>query len=126
MAVRIGNGLHRGILGNAARKKRRKESRRLPILICKHDRQVHPHFHILVGAPKGTSQDRIRKAMRPILRNERFSYPNGLEDPRCCAIEHVRDLKATIFYNSNVFKSLTQMPIAYISFPTSRNKEATN
>ena len=123
IATRISHGLHRGILGNAARPKRRKQAQSLPLLICQHDKRVHPHFHILVGVPSGFTEQQLRAVVAKIMKNETFRYRNGLDDPRCCVIEPVRDLASSVFYNTNAAKSVAGFPIAHLSYPRPRRTE---
>lgn len=122
IATRIGNGLNRQLLGNASRASRRKRPERMPILIAQHDNRTRRHLHILIAVPPHVTPDDVHLAMKKILKNERFSYPNGVEDPRCCVIEQVRNLRASVFYNVNHAKSLSHFPIAYFSMPN-RPKE---
>jgi hypothetical protein len=104
IAVRVVNRLNRELFGNRARRTNNPE--RLTALICHHDRRTRRHLHCLFAVPATVADADFRNALSRAMRNEPFLY-------RVERFERVRNLTASILYNTNERKALSGTSILY-------------
>ena len=105
IATRVMNRLNKGLFGHAARRKH--DPQRLTALVCHHDKRTRRHLHFLFALPSSVTLNAFRIALTHACYNEPFIY-------RTTRLEHVRNLAASIRYNKNDFKTLSQNSILYI------------
>jgi hypothetical protein len=117
IAIRMMNRLNKALFGNAARRKHNPE--RLTAVICQHDKGTRRHLHGLFAVPDTMPQSEFLTALNDALRNEPFVY-------RIQKTERVQNLAASILYNTDERKSLTEHPIVYLHpqlSPTTREEQ---
>jgi hypothetical protein len=105
IATRVVNRLNRELFGTAAR--RRNNPLRLTALVCQHDKGTRRHLHALLAVPPDVTIRTFRAALTHACDTEPFIY-------RITRLEHVANLSASIRYNANDFKSLSQNAILYL------------
>jgi hypothetical protein len=133
IGVRIAMRLDRYLYGNRARTSRkrlrkrrlvkdeqvvrifRRVPRKMPALVCEHDRGTRRHLHCLFGKPKTLGDAEFRRLVYRVLHDERFVY-------RRHWIERVKNLAASVSYNANPTKSNQNDPVCYI-YPQTKTGE---
>ncbi|MCX6543799.1 MAG: hypothetical protein NTV05_05225 [Acidobacteria bacterium] len=97
--------MNKELFGTAARRKH--APIRLTALACHHDKGTRRHLHILLALPPDVTLPTFQVALTHACHSEPFIY-------RTARLEYVQNLAASIRYNANDFKTLTQNAILYI------------
>ncbi len=105
IATRLMNRLNKELFGTAARRKN--APLRLTALVCHHDKGTRRHLHLLLALPPDVTIPRFRAALSHACYSEPFIY-------RTTRLEHVANLAASIRYNADDLKTLSQNSILYI------------
>ncbi|HPW21171.1 MAG TPA: hypothetical protein PLE61_10195 [Vicinamibacterales bacterium] len=108
IAIRVMNRLNKKIFNHAARDKR--APKRLTALVCQHDKGTRRHLHILLALPPDVADNTFDNALAYAIAESKEPFIYRISR----APERIKDLAASIRYNANDFKTLSQNAILYI------------
>lgn len=108
IAIRVMNRLNKELFGTATRRKR--APLRLTALVCQHDKGTRRHLHFLLAVPPSIADSTFKKALAYAIDEKREPFIYRISR----APERIRNLAASIRYNANDFKTLSQNSILYL------------
>lgn len=109
IAVRVMNRLNKQLFKRDARNKKH-APKRLTALVCHHDKGTRRHLHLLLAVPPSIVDSTFKKALAYAIDEKREPFIYRISR----APERIHNLAASIRYNANDFKTLSQNSILYL------------